>query len=92
MRGNGAEADKVICPYFLEHGLQHIQCEGIVDGCRARFQYTLKKDKDAQMYGYCMTYDWKKCEYALALELFKYGEENAHDASGKDTGTVPDRG
>ena len=74
MRGNGAEADKVICPYFLEHGLRHIQCEGLDVGCSARFFWRYRDRKDEHMKGYCMTYDWKKCEYALALERFKYGD------------------
>lgn len=74
--GNTAQADYVLCPYFVDHGDSHIICEGFMDGvCRTRHNFRYKREKEKHLAEYCQKYDWEMCEYALCLSRFKYGDE-----------------
>lgn len=62
----------VMCPYFLGTGRQSIVCEGSVDRCNIRNEFTYKIDKQLHKENYCNS-DYEKCRIWQMLEG-KYDE------------------
>lgn len=74
----GAEADLVLCPYYARHeagSCNRIWCEGLYADSSVCHWFRSQGTFLAHFTGYCQSRNWERCEYALALTRFKYGDE-----------------